>query len=142
MNSGVSGAQPGTKVADLALLASFGGIHSTLGWDKPIWEIGVESWTTAEEKGWHTKPRSLAEELFLAVGEITEALTDIRHGLHPSDIHYEEDGKPCGIATEIADTIIRLMDTVVRFEIPLGRALHEKLAYNKTREHRHGGKVL
>lgn len=50
-------------------------------------------------------------------------------------------GKPCGLASEFADTIIRILDTCVTLNIPIGRALLEKHRYNLTRPYRHGGKL-
>lgn len=50
--------------------------------------------------------------------------------------------KPEGFASELADTLVRLLDTAKRRGVNLGEAYIEKLAYNRTRGHRHGGKAL
>lgn len=48
--------------------------------------------------------------------------------------------KPEGVGSEMADIFIRLMDEVERTEIDLEWEVTRKLAYNRTRGHRHGGK--
>ena len=49
-------------------------------------------------------------------------------------------GKPQGIASELADVLIRLVDMADEHEIPLIQAVLDKHAYNQTRPYRHGGK--
>jgi hypothetical protein len=48
--------------------------------------------------------------------------------------------KPEGVGSEMADIFIRLMDEVDRSGIDLEWEVTRKLAYNRTRGHRHGGK--
>lgn len=48
--------------------------------------------------------------------------------------------KPEGVGSEAADLLIRLLDVAERYEIDLEWEVTRKLAYNRTREHRHGGK--
>jgi NTP pyrophosphatase (non-canonical NTP hydrolase) len=55
--------------------------------------------------------------------------------------YYVRDGKPEGVAAEFADVLIRIGDFCGGFGIDLERAVREKLAYNRTRPHRHGGKL-
>lgn len=50
-------------------------------------------------------------------------------------------GKPEGIASEFADTIIRILDTAYHENIPVIEALIYKHQYNLTRPHRHGSKT-
>jgi hypothetical protein len=50
-------------------------------------------------------------------------------------------GKPCGIASEFADVIIRILDTCYTLDIPIASALRDKAEYNRTRPYRHGGKT-
>ena len=49
-------------------------------------------------------------------------------------------GKPQGIASELADVIIRVVDWADEYDIPLVQAILEKHAYNQTRPWRHGHK--
>lgn len=51
--------------------------------------------------------------------------------------------KPCGIPSELADIVIRVADIAGNPDRPveLGRAVSEKVRYNRTRPARHGGKL-
>lgn len=51
-------------------------------------------------------------------------------------------GKPEGVASELADVIIRILDASEELEIETARVLIHKMRYNKTRAYRHGGKVI
>ncbi len=53
-----------------------------------------------------------------------------------------EDKKPEGIPIELANLLIRIFDTCGTYGINLSEALRMKMAYNKTRPYRHGGKVI
>lgn len=48
--------------------------------------------------------------------------------------------KPEGFGSEAADVLIRLLDTCERRGVDLDWEIERKLAYNRTRGHRHGGK--
>ena len=48
--------------------------------------------------------------------------------------------KTAGVAIELADCIIRILDACAYMEIDIERAIMLKYAYNKSREYRHGGK--
>lgn len=106
-----------------------------------IAELMTESFDCSEAKGWHDVPRSLAEDIALAHSELSEALEAHRDGDKMDEISFVN-GKPEGVAVELADVLIRLADTCKRFNIPLEMALHVKMAYNRTRSYRHGGKKL
>lgn len=49
-------------------------------------------------------------------------------------------GKPVGVASELADVIIRILDVAEGLNIPVTQALIEKHQYNQTRSYRHNGK--
>lgn len=47
-----------------------------------------------------------------------------------------------GIPYELADTIIRIFDICGHYEIDIEKAIQEKMAYNKERAYKHGGKII
>lgn len=64
----------------------------------------------AVSKGWYENPPTFAELLMLVVSEASEALEDYRNGLPVTENHYKDGGKPCGIPSELADIVIRVLD--------------------------------
>jgi len=158
-------------------------------------ELAKESHEIAVSKGWWESPRTPQELAVLCISELSEAVEAYRD--NPDDMHRVVNGKPEGIAVELADYCIRLLDwqsdsidinkdgafefvntgetdlinvvymlTGYTMEIEdysgeslfkvfglinnymlskgydLEVIIKEKLAYNKTRPHRHGGKAL
>jgi NTP pyrophosphatase (non-canonical NTP hydrolase) len=50
--------------------------------------------------------------------------------------------KPEGVGSELADTVIRLLDMADAFGIDLEAEVVRKIAYNATRAYQHGGRTL
>lgn len=105
----------------------------------------------------------LGSKLMLVAGELGEAQEEIRagHGINetyytltiPSDRFEDADeaediigqmieeghvGKPEGFPVELADAVIRIFGIAYEAGIDLPAAIEEKLAYNATREFKHG----
>jgi len=93
---------------------------------------------TARDKGWWDKERNDGEIIALMHSELSEALEAIRHG-NPPDDHIPEF---TGVEAEMADVIIRIMDFGLARGLHIAEALEAKIAYNKTRAHKHGGKAF
>jgi NTP pyrophosphatase (non-canonical NTP hydrolase) len=63
---------------------------------------------------------------------------------------YDDDGvivrewynKPEGLAVELADVVIRVFDLAEQLNLPLDRAIQEKITFNNTRSRKHGGKAF
>lgn len=86
--------------------------------------------------------RSFVECMGLIDCESAEAIEDYRvYGLDPEKFLFkDENGKPCGIASELADILIRVADLCGMHDIPLAEAVEAKMQYNAGRPLRHGDK--
>lgn len=102
-------------------------------------EMVEQAHATAVDKGWWGEPRNLPTQIALMHSELSEALEAYRDG--EPDYHWSADEKPEGIVAELADVLIRVADTCGRYGWDLERAVVEKMRYNESRPHRHGGKV-
>lgn len=98
--------------------------------------------TTAKSKGWWDGATyNIPEKLALIHSEVSEALEEYRTGMALQRVEVSaDDGKPLGFATELADVVIRVADLCGLLGIDLGAVISQKMAYNDTRPHRHGGK--
>jgi NTP pyrophosphatase (non-canonical NTP hydrolase) len=84
---------------------------------------------TAVAHGWHEQPTPLPVKLALIHSEVSEALEADRK-------HLGEDA----VAEELADVVIRVMDTAAAHRLDLAGALFRKMDLNRQREYRHGGR--
>ncbi len=71
-----------------------------------------------------------------AVGESLECVRDL--DFKP---RRRADGKPEGLPSELADIVIRVFDLAGALGLDLDTAIEEKMAFNATRSHRHGGRA-
>lgn len=96
----------------------------------------------------------IAVALSLIHSEISEALEEVRddnletYWVTPAKerIHNRDeappDAKPEGLPIELADVVIRCMDLAGALGIDLEQSIADKVAFNATRKHRHGGRIL
>lgn len=114
--------------------------------------------TAAKANGWWDKPSEnpISQQLMNISSEVAEAWEEIKNGHEPDERYYvRRDGSKClvpfdagnatlhkpeGVPSELADTIIRCLDTLAFYGIDAEEVILEKLRFNETRGHRHGGK--
>lgn len=104
--------------------------------------------------GWFDIQRPFGDDIALIHSEVSEAYEEFRNGHQPDERYYsgagltsaDPDGvpfpKPEGVPSELADIIVRVLDTAHRYGIDMDAVMAEKLAHNATRGYRHGGKVI
>jgi len=116
-------------------------------------QLSIELALAAEEvyevnlaNGWYEDDRTVGDDIALLHSEASEMLEAYRDGglgdqtTLPSKLGALP--KPEGFGSEAADVLIRLLDTCKRRGVDLGYEYHRKIAFNKTRGYKHGGKVL
>ena len=115
-------------------------------------EFQKEVHQVAIDHGWWETERNIAEQIALMHSELSEALEEWRTGRDITSTYFAEvqdssvdSGKkflkPEGFSVELADCIIRILDTAESYGIDLSSVLIAKNEYNKTRSYKHGGKI-
>jgi hypothetical protein len=108
-------------------------MHFWLAWvplAKLVHEANVQKGFWPENK----LDRNVGEMLALIHSELSEGLEAYRHDNAPDD-HLPQYS---GLAVELADAVIRILDLDGGLELHVGSALTDKLLYNLSRPYRHG----
>lgn len=107
----------------------------------------------AEEHGWWDEPRSFGDIVALCHSELSEALEEHRNDRPMAYVvsgatmvkdpkKWKAHEKPEGVAVEMIDCLIRILDWLAWAEVDIDELLMLKHEYNKTRPYKHGGKVM
>ena len=99
----------------------------------------------AKNHGWWLEgdddTNNIPEKLALIHSEISEALEEYRDHENLSEIYYRDGSKkPEGFSVELADAMTRIMDLAEYLGFNMRQVIELKMAYNRTRPLRHGGK--
>ena len=101
------------------------------------------------DKGWYDNPNGFLGDMALLHSEVSEAVDAWRvHGTADAtvgsplldDMFPNTLPKPEGVGSEFADIFIRLLDDCYLHDIDLVTEVLRKMAFNRSRPYRHGGK--
>lgn len=103
-----------------------------------ITDLVKEAHENSVKHGFWEKDKNFGEVIALMHCELSEAYEEYRNHRGYNETYYEENGKPCGIPSELADVVIRIFDFCGGENIDLEKIILEKMEYNKTRPYKHG----
>ncbi len=128
--------------------------------------VTAKCFATAVDHGWWEKydkapnkwvPEVVSSKICLMHSELSEALEEVRKrrdmGIKPyfsqgdQIIEVVSEGlrvgaKPEGMAAELADAVIRILDLAAWLNLDIAQAIEWKMAYNNGRAYKHGGKTI
>ena len=109
------------------------------------------AWANAERSGFHDARREMEPwqadiwcSLMLMVTEIAEAAECLRDAESYDELKrcsIRKGQKPEGFLSELADVVIRIMDTTEHMGVGLGDIIRAKNEYNASRPFMHGRKA-
>lgn len=108
-------------------------------------ELSVTVYENAVQKGFHEKDteRSDVENYAIWTANLHGEVSELWEAARKNQL-FDTCDKGCDLTCEeeeLADIIIRALDTACARNIDIGRAVLTKHAYNTTRSHKHVGKL-
>jgi NTP pyrophosphatase (non-canonical NTP hydrolase) len=101
-------------------------------------DLADECHRIAVSKGFWDGSNPVPQKLCLMHSEISEALEEFRAGHPVNAIRLAHpSGKPEGFPIELADLLIRVLDTCAAHGIDIANAVEMKMKYNATRPVKH-----
>lgn len=87
-------------------------------------------------KGWDTFDNNFLGNIALVHSELSEAVEEFREG--NAQVYYAKDGKPEGVAVELVDAMIRIINILYAMDVDIPMIIDHKNRYNRTRPMLHG----
>lgn len=100
----------------------------------------VEAKRVANAHGFYSDWQTFGEKIALIHSELSEALEEYRRDRCGHWIGHE--GKPEGVAVELADAVIRIAELCESLGLDLEQAIISKQHFNASRPFKHGGKRI
>ncbi len=115
-------------------------------------EFARAAHNNAVAHGWWEEEKKGAEVIALCHAELSEALEEMRDGkpliyvnhegnVETNPIYFTKE-KPEGVAVEMCDCIIRILDYLAYKGVDVEKVLELKQRYNESRPYKHGGKLF